>query len=59
MKIPMPKTSSWLTTHGSWCNFKKAIHKSIGRNLGGGTISYGNNQKRNLNTTARILGTFP
>lgn len=34
----MPKTSSWLKTYGSWGGFKKAIHKSIGRNLGGGII---------------------
>jgi hypothetical protein len=54
MKIPMPKTSSWLTTYGSWCNFKKAIHKSIGRKLGGGIISYGIKQKRNFNNNKGV-----
>lgn len=38
--IPAPKTGNWLKSHGSWENFCKEIHRSIGRDLGGGVVTF-------------------
>jgi hypothetical protein len=38
-KIPNPKTSNWKTVYGDWKGFVKAVHKSIGRNLGNGIVN--------------------
>jgi len=38
--IPMPRTGNWKETHGSWEGFCAAVHHSIGRNLGSGTIQF-------------------
>jgi hypothetical protein len=40
MKIPMPKTSDWKSSCGSWEGFCKTVRKSIGRNLGRGIIKF-------------------
>ena len=39
-KIPAPKVSDWKKIYGSWEGFCKAIHKSIGRNLGKGRVQF-------------------
>jgi hypothetical protein len=37
-RIPMPKTGNWKEYYGSWDNFVKAVHRSIGRKIGSGVI---------------------
>ena len=39
-KIPMPKTSDWKTSCGSWEGFCKTVRKSIAKNLGCGIIKF-------------------
>jgi hypothetical protein len=39
-KIPAPKTGSWLERYGSWEGFCQAAHRSIGRDLGGGVVTF-------------------
>ncbi len=39
-KIPAPKTGDWVRYFGGWKGFTKAIHRSIGRNLGGGVLKF-------------------
>jgi hypothetical protein len=38
--IPMPQTSNWKKEHGSWEGFCEAVHRSIGRKLGSGVITF-------------------
>jgi hypothetical protein len=38
--IPAPKTGNWLERYGSWEGFCQAVHRSIGRDLGGGVVSF-------------------
>jgi hypothetical protein len=40
LKIPAPKTVNWLKSFGSWENFCRAARKSIGRDLGGGVVTF-------------------
>lgn len=40
MKIPMPKTSDWKSSCGSWEGFCKTVRKSIAKNLGSGIIKF-------------------
>ncbi len=53
-KIPAPKPGNWLKTYGSWEGFIKEIHKSIGRDLGGGIIKYGEKLKNPLDKKDNI-----
>jgi hypothetical protein len=46
MKIPMPKTSDWKSSCGSWEGFCKTVRKSIAKNLGSGIIKF--NKMTNL-----------
>jgi hypothetical protein len=46
MKIPMPKTSDWKSSCGSWEGFCKTVRKSIAKNLGCGIIKF--NKMTNL-----------
>lgn len=38
--IPAPKTGNWMKSYESWEGFCQAIHRSIGRNLGGGVVKF-------------------
>jgi hypothetical protein len=40
VKIPAPSSGDWKKAYGSWEGFVKEIHKSIGRNLGGGVLNF-------------------
>ena len=46
-KLPKPET----TRYKSWEDFVKSIHKSIGRQLGSGVITFNNDQSRKNNWT--------
>ncbi len=39
-RIPAPKTESWVKSCGSWENFTRAVHKSIGKDLGSGVVVF-------------------
>jgi hypothetical protein len=39
-KIPMPETSDWKSSCGSWEGFCKIVRKSIANNLGSGIIKF-------------------
>ena len=40
LKIPAPRTGSWLESYGSWEGFCQAIRKSTGRNLAEGVLTF-------------------
>ena len=42
-KMPAPKPLNWIELHGNWENFCKAVHRSIGRDLGHGVMTYSEN----------------
>ena len=42
-KMPAPKPLNWVKLHGTWENFCKAMHRSIGRNLGSGVMTFSEN----------------
>jgi hypothetical protein len=52
MKIPMPETSDWKTSCGSWEGFCKTVRKSIANNLGSGIIKF--NKMTNLEKIAYL-----
>jgi hypothetical protein len=39
-KMPAPKTGDWIKSYGGWKGFTAEIHRSIGRNLGGGVLRF-------------------
>ena len=39
-KMPAPKTGDWVKSFGGWEGFTAEIHRSIGRNLGGGVLRF-------------------
>ena len=39
-KIPAPKTVDWMKSSRSWDEFCRAAHRSMGRNLGGGVLTF-------------------
>jgi hypothetical protein len=39
-RMPAPKTGDWVKSYGGWKGFTAEIHRSIGRNLGGGVLSF-------------------
>ena len=52
MKIPMPETSDWKSSCGSWEGFCKTVRKSIANNLGSGIIKF--NKMTNLEKIAYL-----
>jgi len=38
LKIPTPRTGNWAKSFGGWKGFVEEIHRSTGRNLGGGVL---------------------
>ena len=39
-KMPALKTGDWVKSYGGWKGFTAEIHRSIGRNLGGGVLRF-------------------
>ena len=39
-KIQVPPTKSWEEYSGSWSGFCEAVHRSIGKRIGGGVLTY-------------------
>ncbi|OJV06365.1 MAG: hypothetical protein BGO12_03515 [Verrucomicrobia bacterium 61-8] len=39
LRIPAPKTGNWQKSFGGWKGFTAEIHRSIGKNLGGGVLT--------------------